>query len=167
MKKIAFVTFLSLCALIFTSCGSKVLYEKMDAIPNEIWNMDSALTYKFDITDSAQYYDIYINVRNNTDYETQYFYIFLNTIFPSGYIGKDTLGCVLCDPYGVWKGKGSGRMKDNHFLFKSKVRFNQKGSYTFKIYQAMRSENLKGISHFGVSISEFDASKYAKKQKRK
>jgi hypothetical protein len=31
----------------------------------------------------------------------------------------------------------------------------------------MRSENLKGISNFGVSISEFDASKYAKKQKRK
>jgi len=138
--------------LLFYACNQQVFYEKNDNIPNEIWNKDSALIYQFEIIDSLQYYDIYIDVRNSVDFQTQNFYIFLTTIFPSGYIGKDTLGAILCDNYGVWKGKGSGRLKDNRFLFKSKVRFAQKGVYKMKVYQAMRDDNLKGIANFGVTL---------------
>jgi gliding motility-associated lipoprotein GldH len=154
MKCTLFFTFAVAFMLLFNACSQRVFYEKNDTIPNEIWNKDTALTYQFEITDSLQYYDIYIDVRNSVDFETQNFYIFLTTIFPSGYIGKDTLGCVLCDNYGVWKGKGSGRLKDNRFLFKSKVRFAQKGLYTLKVYQAMRADNLKGIANFGTTLYE-------------
>ena len=154
MKHALFFAFAVLCMLLFSTCSQRVFYEKNINITNEIWNKDTALTYKFEITDSLQYYDIFIDVRNSVDFETQNFYIFLTTIFPSGYIGKDTLGGVLCDNYGVWKGKGSGRLKDNRFLFKSKVRFAQKGFYTLKVYQAMRDDNLKGIANFGITLYE-------------
>ncbi|MDR1346490.1 MAG: gliding motility lipoprotein GldH [Bacteroidales bacterium] len=164
MKHTLFFSFFVLFLLLFSACSRRDFYEKNDTIPNEIWNMDSALTYQFKITDSLQYYDIYINVRNSVDFETQNFYIFLTTIFPSGYIGKDTLGCILCDNYGVWKGKSSGRLKDNRFLFKSKVRFNQKGLYTLKVYQAMRTENLKGIANFGISLCYHEQNKQGKQK---
>jgi gliding motility-associated lipoprotein GldH len=157
MKLKPFYLFLiAVVPFFFASCNGKVFYEKIDHIDNEIWNVDSALHYEMEITDSLQYYNLYINVRNTVAFETQYFYVFLTSEFPNGYIGQDTLGCVLCDPYGKWTGKGVGRLKENHFLFKPKVRFAQKGIYKFTVRQAMREDNVKGISDFGMSLYNFD-----------
>jgi len=143
-------------AFFFASCNGKVFYEKIDHIDNEVWNVDSLLHYEIEITDSLQFYNIYINIRNTVDFETQYFYLFLTSEFPNGYIGQDTLGCILCDPYGKWTGKGAGRIKENRFLFKPKVRFDQKGIYKFTVRQAMRNDNVKGISDFGISLYNFE-----------
>ena len=89
----------------------------------------------------------------------KYFYIFFTTEFPNGYVATDTLGCILSDPFGKWKGKGNGRIKDNRFLFKPKVCFHQKGIYRFTVQQAMRDDNLKGIANFGITVEFFPKSK--------
>jgi len=139
------------CLLALASCNN-AYYEKIDSIPDEVWNIDSLLTYQVEITDSLQYYNMYIHVRNTTDFETQNFYIFMTTVFPDGYTARDTLGCILCDPHGKWTGKGNGRLRDNKFLLKPKVRFASCGLYTFEVCQAMRSNDVKGIANFGISL---------------
>lgn len=137
---------------ILSSCSDKVFYEKIDHIDHEVWNIDTVLHYEFEITDSLQFYNMYIHVRNSVDFETQMFYVFMTTEFPDGFIGKDTLGCIISDPYGKWTGKGMGRLKDNRFLYKPKVRFAQKGTYKFSVVHGMREENVKGIADFGMSL---------------
>ena len=144
---------------VFSSCSNKIFYEKMDHLPNEEWDMDSVLRYEVEISDSLQFYNIYVNIRNTVDFQTQYFYVFMTTEFPNGYIGQDTLGCILSDSYGKWTGKGMGRIKDNHFLYKVKVRFPQTGIYKFSIVQAMREEKVKGISDIGLSFHYFEKDK--------
>jgi len=124
-------------------------------IKNETWHIDSTLHFEFDITDSNQYYTFYINIRNNIDFETQYFYVFLTSEFPNGYIGKDTLGFIISTPAGKWTGKGNGRLKDNKFLYKNQVRFPRKGVYKFSIQQGMREENVKGIANFGMTLLKY------------
>jgi len=114
--------------------------------------MDSAFVYQFTITDSLQYYKFYIDVRNTTVYPYQNLYLFFTTQFPDSTVYTDTLNCLLSDAYGRWTGKGSGRIKDNRFLFKPKVRFQQKGNYIFTVQQAMREDNLKGITDFGITL---------------
>jgi gliding motility-associated lipoprotein GldH len=114
--------------------------------------MDSAFVYQFTITDSFQYYKFYINVRNSTAYPYQNLYLFFSTQFPDSTVSIDTLNCLLSDAYGRWTGKGSGRIKDNRFLLKPKVRFQQKGNYVFTVQQAMRDNNLKGITDFGITL---------------
>lgn len=150
MKKHIFFFVLTL-PLLFASCET-AFYEKIDTLPNDTWNVDSLLSYEVDIDDSLQYYNIYVNVRNTVDFETQNFYVFMTTEFPDGFTAIDTLGCILCDVHGKWTGKGTGRLRDNKFLLKSKVRFAQKGRYRFVVRQAMRNDNVKGIANFGLSL---------------
>jgi len=141
-----------LIAVLSISCNQNVYYEKMDTIENETWSMNQKLVYEFDIKDSTQFYDIYFNVRNTTDYPYQNLYVFLNNQFPTGKEMMDTLGCNLCDPFGKWYGKGEGRIKENKFLLRKKVRFQKKGTYVFTVQHAMRDENLKGIASFGITF---------------
>lgn len=160
MRKIA--GFLLLIIFITTSCKQDIFYEKIDKIPNETWNVNDKLVYEFEIKDSMAYYDIYVNVRNTTDYPYQNLYIFLTNQFPSGIQMVDTLGCVLCDPFGKWYGKGNGNMKENKFLLRKQVRFQQKGKYVFTVQQGMRDDNLKGIANFGITFEKFNPEKKQK-----
>ena len=141
-----------LIAGLVVACNSKIFYQKADSLPNEVWNMDTTLVYEFTITDSLQYYNFYIDVRNTTHYPYQNLYLFFTTQFPDSTKFTDTLNCILCDAYGRWKGEGSGRIKANRFPLKSKVRFPQKGTYIFSAQQAMRDENLNGIINFGITL---------------
>jgi len=140
------------CVFALFSCNHRTFYHKTDSFPNEVWNMDSSLVYEFSIIDSLQYYNIYIDIRNTTNYPYQDFYIFLTTQFPDSTVFTDTLKCVLSDVYGRWKGKGSGRIKENRFTLKSKTRFPQTGNYIFTARQAMRDVDLKGITDFGITL---------------
>jgi len=140
-------------ACLSISCNHKTFYQKADRIPNETWNMDSTLIYQFTIDDSLQYYKFFIDVRNNTQYPYQNLSLFFSIQYPDKDIFTDTLTCILSDPYGRWTGKGSGRIKENRFIYKSQVRFMQKGVYTFKVQQAMRDVDLIGITNFGITFN--------------
>lgn len=132
------------------SCHHDYFYEKVDNIDKEKWSKEQILDYQIDILDSTAFYDVYLLVRNTTDYQTQMLYLFLTTQFPTGVEAKDTLGCIISDPRGKWMGKGRGRVKENEFLLRERVRFPIKGSYHFKVQQAMRTEPLEGIESFGI-----------------
>lgn len=150
-KNFMLVSFL-IFALFFVACTHKTYYQKLNPIRNEIWNKDTLFVYEFNVEDSSKYYNFYINVRNTTDYAYQNLYLFFTSQFPDSTIFTDTLNCILFDPYGRWTGKGSGRIKENRFIFKSKVRFPQTGNYIFTAQQAMRDENLTGITDFGITL---------------
>lgn len=155
MKIAKLLLFAVASAFLFGACQPKTFYEKIDAIDGESWHVDSILTYEILIEDSLQYYDMYVNLRNSTDFETQNFYLFLTTEFPDGTSAQDTLGCILCDAHGKWTGKGMGRLKDNHFLLKQKVRFPRCGTYRFFAQHGMRCESVNGIANFGISLNYY------------
>jgi len=136
----------------FVACNHKTFYHKIDVLPNETWNLDTILVYEFTILDSLQFYNFYIDVRNTTAYPYQNLYLFFTTRFPDNTIFTDTLNCILSDAFGRWTGKGSGRIKENRFILKSKVRFPITGTYTFSAQQAMRDDDLKGITNFGITL---------------
>ena len=137
---------------LFLSCNHKIYYQKADTLSNEIWNLDTTLVYEFTILDSLQYYNFYIDVRNSAAYPYQNLYLFFTTQFPDNTVFTDTLNCIVSDAYGRWKGNGSGRIKENRFVFKQKVRFPQTGTYLFFAQQAMRDDDLKGITSFGITL---------------
>ena len=136
----------------FSACNQNVFYQKSDALPNEEWDMNNKLVYEFTISDSLQYYSFCIDVRNTTDYPYQNLHLFFTTQLPDGEIFTDTLNGMVSDAYGRWTGKGSGKIRENRFVLKPKVRFNQKGSYIFLAQHAMRDTVLKGIANFGITL---------------
>ncbi len=142
--------FALLCLML--SCNHKTYYQKIDHLPNGIWNIDTTLVYKFTIQDSLQYYNFYIDVRNTTAYPYQNLHLFFTAQFPDNTIFTDTLNCILSDAYGRWTGNGSGKIRQNRFPFKVNVRFPQTGDYIFSVQHAMRHDDLKGIANFGITL---------------
>lgn len=116
------------------------------------WNQEDSQLFEFEIKDSLLIYDLYLNVRNTTDYEYSNLYFFISTQFPDGRKFMDTVQCILADHRGKWLGKGLGKIKDNRLLFKRGIRFPASGLYTMTIEQAMREEKLKGISDVGIRL---------------
>ena len=147
---------LVVCAIVlFAACGHSTYYSDIQPIPKERWKISEPLTFTIDIADSMDYFNMYFNVRNTTAFETQNLYVFMRTTYPDGHSEQDTLEFVLCDKFGKWTGTGQGRIKDNKFLFQPKVRFPNTGAYTFTVTQAMRTDELKGISDFGITLENY------------
>jgi gliding motility-associated lipoprotein GldH len=137
---------------LLAACERKPCCQKSNPIPKELWNKDSTFVYECNVADSSKYYNFYINIRNTTDYAYQNLWLFFTSQLPDSTVFTDTLNCILFDAYGRWTGKGSGRIKENQLTFKSKVRFPQTGDYTFTIQQAMRDDNLTGITDIGITL---------------
>ena len=104
------------------------------------------------IPDTFTYYNVFINIRNASQYQFSNIYLFVTTTYPDGSTSKDTLDCPLQDPSGKWLGSGLGDLWDNRLLFKPSVKFRQAGKYTLQYEQAMRIDPLPMITDVGLRV---------------
>ncbi len=153
MKNLCLLIIITL-AVAFSSCDKSRIYEKNQRIPDAAWDYSNKLEFETEITDLTLTYNFYVNIRNTTDYKYSNIYFFINTTFPSGEIAHDTLECTLADYKGKWLGKGFGKIKESHILFKPGFRFPQTGLYTFEVEQAMRVDTLIGITDIGIRLEK-------------
>lgn len=140
--------------LMLASCGPNCAYQKMEAIKNAEWHMDSTFVHEVQLTDSSQAYNIKLELRHRTDYLNSNFFLFMRSTFPSGKTRQDTIECMLAQPSGKWLGNGLGDMKTISIIYRDRVSFKTSGTYKFELAHAMREETLVGISDIGISICE-------------
>lgn len=140
--------------MLLTGCDNKTIYSENKGVENSVWKSGNKLVYEFEVPDTVNLYSFYLNVRHTTDYKYSNLYLFISTKLPDGQTGRDTLELVLADKEGKWFGKGMGKIRDFQVLLKRAVRLPQKGKYRFIIEQAMREEDLEGISDVGIQITK-------------
>ena len=145
--------------LIFNSCGPGVLVDRNKKIENAVWKSADIIKFSVSIPDTLQLYNIYINIRNSTDYKYSNIFLFLKTFYPNRMYSIDTIECLLADDSGKWLGKERGKMVDNRILFRRGIRFKLSGNYSFEFEQAMRDTDLNGIEDFGIRIEKSEAEK--------
>ena len=138
--------------LALASCDRSILYEQRHHVDNSTWNSADTLFFDFNVTDTVQAYDFGFNIRNTTSYPFQNLYIFLTAWYPDGTWSRDTAECILAAPDGEWLGKGNGKIRDSYFGFQKGVHFRRTGNYKLGINQAMRADDLEGISDIGIRI---------------
>jgi gliding motility-associated lipoprotein GldH len=134
------------------ACDKQVVYEKNKRIPEASWNKNQILEFPVEIADTIQPHHIFINVRNLNTYPLSNLFLFVTITSPDGLHNRDTVQCYLAEPSGKWVGKGFGNVWSNRFRYKSNVRFPVSGVYHFKVEQAMRMEDLEGISDVGLRV---------------
>lgn len=154
-----FLIFVGVIALL-TSCDKKRVYDEYQAI-NGGWEKDSTLVFKLGKLDSLQNYNLFINVRNNKDYNYRNLFLITEMRFPQGKVITDTLEYEMAAPDGTWLGTGFGDVKESKLWYKENVSFTEPGEYSIAIKQAMRKndevkgiENLEGITHIGFRIEK-------------
>jgi gliding motility-associated lipoprotein GldH len=145
---------LALVSLCFTACDPARIYESNVKIAGNGWHRSEIVRFETEITDIDIPYNIYINVRNNTDYKYMELWLFVDVHSPSGVIERDTAKVMLADHRGKWLGKGLGSKFDTRLFFRKNVRFPEAGKYIFEYEQATRDETLPGIDDIGLRIEK-------------
>jgi gliding motility-associated lipoprotein GldH len=116
------------------------------------WHSEEAINFEWEVTDTLQAYDFYVDLRHNQDYPFSNLYLFLEFNFPNGKIARDTLGCDLADERGQWYGSGFGNLVDHRIGFRQETTFPLKGSYRMTLRHAMRTDPLPGITDVGFRL---------------
>ena len=149
-----------LSAIVLIGCDKDRVFDEYKSLPNQ-WNKDSVLTFTLKNIDSLQSYNLFINVRNNNDFEYSNLFLISEIQFPQGKVITDTLEYEMAAPSGEWLGTGFGDVKENKLWYKEQVQFPESGKYRVSIQHAMRKngnekgiENLKGITDIGFRIEK-------------
>lgn len=144
-----------------TSCSDNGVYREFHNIPDGKWHKDSVQTFVFHSTDSLSKNNIYINLRNNSDYEYSNLFLIVGISFPDNYQIVDTLEYEMTDKNGRYLGTGISDVKENKLEYKTNVSFPLKGDYQINIQHAMRKNQdvdgiifLNGITDVGVEIEK-------------
>ena len=147
--------------LLVLSCNTKVDYSQFKPIKNHQWQSQNAVEFNVDNKDTISQKNVFINIRNNKNYEFSTIFLIAEIAFPSGFQVIDTLEYEMTDAHGNWLGTGYTDVKENKLFYKQEVVFTEKGNYNFQIKQATRSINdiegsspLKGITDVGLSIEK-------------
>lgn len=151
--------FFIFCSLLFlVSCDKERVYDEYKSLPNE-WHRDSVVSFQLEAPDTLNNYNLFINLRNNSDYKYSNLYVITEINFPYGKVISDTLQYEMAKPSGEWLGTGFGEVKESKLWYKENFRFPEAGEYSVKIQQAMRKrdstrgiEKLKGITEVGFRI---------------
>lgn len=152
------------CAiLIFVSCDSKRVFDQYQTIENGAWNKSKIASFQFDVNDTISKRNLFINLRNNNDYEFSNLFVITQMNFPDGQHITDTLEYDMADKTGKFLGDGFSEIKENKLFYKEDIIFPSSGSYTIQIRQAMRKngdvdgiENLNGITEVGFRIEKIN-----------
>lgn len=134
------------------SCDKNRYFEQDQPIAKGIWYYNDAKTFEFEIKDSLQAFNFFINVRNTVDYPYANLYVFIQSELPDGTHARDTVEFQLADYQGKWLGNGRGELRDNRFILRKNMRFKNVGDYRFLINHGMRTDSLKGITDIGIRL---------------
>ena len=161
MRSAFFVSLLASVIIAFSSCDRERVFDEYESLKG--WNKDSIVTFEFNDIDSSRVYDLFINVRNNNDYNYSNLFLITEIRFPQGKVISDTLEYEMTKPNGEWLGTGFGDVKESKLWYKENVRFEEPGKYEVTIQQAMRKngeiegiQELEGITHVGFRIENSD-----------
>ena len=146
------VLFGALSAFVLTGCQQNTVFDNTKSFADDVWRVDDVIRLDVNINDTVNTHKFYLNVRHKTSYRYANLFLFINTTFPDGTEGRDTVECILAEPSGKWLGKGISNVRDCQVLLRRGLRFPQKGNYVFEFEQAMREKELAGIMDIGLRI---------------
>ena len=156
----SFKCFFGLLLLGLASCDSNRVFDEYQSVPNT-WHKDSVIAFNITPPDSLKPYNLFVNLRNTSDYKYSNLFLIVEMNFPNGKRVKDTLEYVMAKPSGEFLGTGFTDVKENKLWYKEGVVFSEDGVYKVNIQHAMREngkikgvETLEGITDIGFRIEQ-------------
>lgn len=156
--------YLAILGLVISSCDSNRIFDEYKTVPNQ-WHKDSIVEFEITPPDSTNAYNLFVNLRNTSEYKYSNLFLIVEMNFPNGKKVKDTLEYQMAKPSGEFLGTGFSDVKENKLWYKEGVVFNESGNYLVSIQHAMRAngqvdgvENLEGITDVGFRIEKLQES---------
>jgi len=144
-------------SLLFVGCTSNDVYFNYNPVSANGWSKDTMYVFNIPIKDTLATYNVYVNVRNRSEYPYQNLWLFLSKSTPDKVQSKDSIECYLADQRGKWLGSGLGAVLEMPILYQQNVRFSKAGTYQYKIVHGMRDSILLGINDIGMRVEKVDS----------
>jgi gliding motility-associated lipoprotein GldH len=145
----------------FVSCDSNSVFDQYISLKKNSWSLADSLDFKVQISDTLSRNNVFINIRNNKEYQFSNLYLITHVDFPNGKKIVDTLQYEMTDKNGKFLGNGISEIKHSKLLLKENIIFPISGQYSISIWQAMRRNGavkginkLHGISDVGLRIEK-------------
>lgn len=142
------------------SCDNNHVLDDYKTLP-KVWKKGDSISFAFKSPDTLKTYDVFLNLRNNNDYEFSNLFLIVGLKTPSNNKTIDTLEYQMTAPNGEWLGSGFSEIKENKLWYKDAIQFKEDGNYTLTIEHAIRKngningvEQLKGITEIGYRLEE-------------
>ena len=149
---------LLLVVILFSSCDKKRAFDEYKSV-GSAWHKDSIVTFTLPELDSTKRYNLFINVRDNSNYQYNNLFLIVALELPNGFTKVDTLEYQMADSDGTLLGNGFSDIKESKLFYKENVRFRSK--YKVYIKQAVRENGkipgvtaLDGITEVGFRIEK-------------
>lgn len=140
--------------IILFACDDQRVFESYADFDQKYWLADSTAQFQFNIDDTAQSYNLYLNIRNINTYPYHNLYI--------KYALKDSTGDNLMEDLvnhnlynektGEPYGSGLGDIYSHQFILREDFTFPENGAYIVDLDQYMRQDTLKGIVSAGIRL---------------
>ncbi|PHN04021.1 gliding motility lipoprotein GldH [Flavilitoribacter nigricans] len=148
--------FLLLLSCVLWGCGSDYLYERSYPIDSSNWTYADSLQFSFEIEDTLQVYNLWLEVEHSVDYDFQNLYTRIHTRFPSGQQLAEPLSLELADNVGRWFGDCNSKTCTLKIPIQEGAFFNQAGTYNITLEQFMRRDPIEGIRTIGFMVEKTD-----------
>lgn len=152
---------LLLMVITLVSCEKNRVYEKNISIGKYVWDSRVVPAFTVEISDTAQLYNIYVNIRHADLYPFQNIWLQIGTEFPDGTNTSRRYEIMLANDEGKWHGEGLGDIWDFRSLVQENAFFKTPGTYTFTLTQNMRQDPLPGIMAVGLRVEKTGLQKNA------
>jgi gliding motility-associated lipoprotein GldH len=144
----------------FFSCDKKRVFDEYKTVGSS-WHKDSIVSFDLPELDSTKRYNLFLNLRNNSNYPFNNLFLIVGLELPNGFTKVDTLEYVMANPDGTLLGDGFSDIKESKLFYKEKVKF--RGKYKVNIKHAVREngkveglKELAGITEVGFRIEKID-----------
>lgn len=152
--------FILLTVFIIYSCDKKRVFDEYKTVGSS-WHKDSIITFDLPVLDSTKRYNVFINLRDNNNYQYNNLFLIVSMEKPNGYTKVDTLEYQMANPDGTLLGDGFTDIKESKLFYKENVKF--KGKYKVEIKQVVREKgkvpgvkHLEGITDVGLRIEKIE-----------
>jgi gliding motility-associated lipoprotein GldH len=152
--------FILLTVFLIYSCDKKRVFDEYKTV-GSAWHKDSIITFDLPVLDSTKRYNLFINLRDNNNYQYNNLFLIVTMEKPNGYTKVDTLEYQMADPDGTLLGDGFTDIKESKLFYKENVKF--KGKYKVQIKQVVREKgkvpgvtHLEGITDVGLRIEKIE-----------
>jgi len=119
-----------------------------------MWAINDVQSFSFEIDDTTLTYNLFVNVRNTSEYAYRNLYLFIEMSSPSNKYFVDTVEISLADSKGKWTGSGIGNIWQNQFPLLMQVKLLELGIYQVNVTQGMRNDTLEAISDIGLRVEK-------------
>ena len=140
---------------LISSCDSNRVYEDNVEFKDRTWKITTPAELEFEVSDTTQVYNLYLDVRNSLDYPYARLFVNYQLVDPNGTVLKKEM--LTENLFDVKTGEPNGRsglgdVYDHQFDFLTNYSFEKTGKHKVRFEQFMRQDTLRGILAIGLRV---------------